>query len=89
MFKGVYVNIKTEKPLVIYVNKNVHVNIIKLATYVTFAIQLIITANIILQKIIVKYVQQPLTANTENTNLDVRNAEGVRYVNLRSVIKWP
>jgi len=84
-----FVNIITEKRHVNYVKRNVHASIIKLATFVTFVILLIITANIILQKIIVKYVQPDRIVNTENTSRGVKNAEVHHYVNLHSVTKWP
>lgn len=84
-----FVNIITVKRHVNYVKRNVHASITRHVISVIFVILLIITANIILQRIIVKYVQRLLIVNTENTSHGVKNAEVHHYVNLRSVIKWP
>jgi len=84
-----FVNIITEKRHVNYVKRSVHASITRHVISVIFVILLIITANIILQETIVKYVQRPLIVTMENTNHGVKNAEVHHYVNLHSVTKWP
>jgi hypothetical protein len=84
-----FVNTKIVKLPVNYVNKNAHVSTTKLERNVMCVTQHTLIVNIASIRTFVEYVPIGHTVFMTSINLGVRNAEGVRYVNLRSVIKWP